>query len=106
MKAIFYNPSQPRGRAANSLAHELSHIVLEHEPHIAVALDGSRNWDAAQEEEATWMAATALVPRDGAFLWIKQNGSASGGAQHFGVSEELWRWRINQTGLTRQLRVS
>ncbi|MBK9610665.1 MAG: ImmA/IrrE family metallo-endopeptidase [Dehalococcoidia bacterium] len=61
MKAIFYNPAQPRGRAANSLAHELAHIVLEHEPEIALASDGNRNWNVVQEEEATWMAATVLV---------------------------------------------
>ena len=29
---IFYNPTHAKTRTANSVAHEISHVVLEHEP--------------------------------------------------------------------------
>src|SRR5438093_1085032 len=29
-RLIVYNPSHPRGRRANSLGHELAHVILEH----------------------------------------------------------------------------
>lgn len=44
LRLIVYNPAQPPGRRANSLAHELSHIVLEHEPAQALGIGGCRVW--------------------------------------------------------------
>ena len=67
-KAIFYNPSHPTSRLANSLAHELSHILLEHVPTVAV-VDRRRVWNADQEAEADWLAGALLVPREGAVRW-------------------------------------
>jgi hypothetical protein len=64
---IFYNPNHSRARTANSLAHELSHVVLEHEPGPAIAPDGTRNFDPEQEEEAEWQAGALLVPRETGF---------------------------------------
>ena len=101
-KAIFYNPAHPSTRRANSLAHELSHVLLEHQPAIAV-LNGERNWNGACEAEADWLAATMLVPRAGAFRWLSGGGTVANGAQHFQVSEVLFRWRVLQTGVARQL---
>lgn len=103
-KTIFFNPAHPLSRLANSLAHELSHILLEHTPEVAI-VDGGRSWDGQQESEADWLAGTLLVPRAGALRWLKNGGSVGGGAAHFQVSEALFRWRVNQTGIARQLAV-
>jgi hypothetical protein len=100
---IFHNPNHSRARTANSLAHELSHVVLEHEPGPAIAPDGTRNFDPEQEEEAEWQAGALLVPREGALHWLAGGGSMTAGAQHFGVSVELFSWRANQTGVVKQL---
>lgn len=100
---IFYNPSHSKARTANSLAHELSHVILEHEPSPAIAEDGTRNFDADQEDEAEWQAGALLVPREGALHWLASGGSMTAGAQHFGVSLEMFSWRANQTGVVRQL---
>jgi Zn-dependent peptidase ImmA (M78 family) len=99
---IFYNPFDPSTRTANSIAHELSHVVLEHEPGKAVS-DGMRVWNATHEEEASWQAGALLVPRDGAFAWLVGGGDATGGAVHFGVSQQLFNWRANSTGVVAQL---
>jgi hypothetical protein len=101
---IFYNHTHARTRQANSIAHELSHIVLEHEPERFVATGGVRNWNETQEAEADWQAGALLVPRDGALCWLADGGDMSGGAEHFAVSAELFRWRANQTGVVAQLR--
>jgi Zn-dependent peptidase ImmA (M78 family) len=100
---IFYNPFEPATRAANSIAHEIAHVLLEHEPGQAVC-DGLRNWNESQEEEAAWQAGALLVPRDGAFVWLQRRGDMTDGAAHFGVSQQLFTWRANSTGVVAQLR--
>lgn len=102
-RLIVYNPGEPRGRRANSLAHELSHIVLEHRPAPAIGDGGCRLWDAKLEAEADWLGGALLVPREGALAWLKRGGDLNDGAEHFGVSRSLFQWRVNQTGVARQL---
>jgi hypothetical protein len=102
-RLIVYNPRHPAGRRANSLAHELSHILLEHPMSPALGDGGCRSWDARLEAEADWQAGALLVPRDAGLLWMRSNGSLEQGATHFGVSIPLFQWRVNQTGVVRQL---
>ncbi|MGH7137076.1 MAG: ImmA/IrrE family metallo-endopeptidase [Pirellulales bacterium] len=102
-RLIVYNDRHPPGRRANSLAHELSHSILEHPPAPAIGAGGCRRWDAVLEAEADWLAATLLVPRDGAFQFLRSGRSQEDGAAYFGVSLALFRWRANQTGIMRQL---
>jgi hypothetical protein len=102
-RLIVYNPSHPRGRRANSLAHELSHVILEHPSSPALDESGCRRWDAVLEAEADWLAGALLVPREGALLWMMKHNSVTSGAAHFGVSQQLFSWRVNQTGVSRQL---
>lgn len=102
-RLIVYNPWHPASRRANSLAHELSHILLEHPLLPALGNGGCRLWDSAREGEADWQAGALLVPRDAALEWMRSNGSVEEGAVQFGVSQALFRWRVSQTGITRQL---
>ncbi len=105
-RVIVYNPSHPAGRRANSLAHELSHILLEHPLLPALGTGGCRLWNSTLEAEADWQAGTLLVPRDAALAWIRSGASIEDGAAHFGVSVALFQWRTNQTGVVRQLAAS
>ena len=102
-RLIVYNPRQPPGRSASSLSHELSHLILEHEAAPAIGIGGCRHWNGVQEAEADWLGATLLVPRESALEWMLQNESLEEGARNFGVSLELFRWRVNHTGVMRQL---
>ena len=72
----------------------------------ALGVGGCRYWDPALEAEADWLAATLLVPREGALAWRRTGGSDAEGARHFGVSSALFRWRVNQTGVSNQLRAT
>lgn len=103
-RLIVYNPRHPSGRRANSLAHELSHVILEHTPTPVLGPGGCRYWNRDLEDEADWQAGALLVPRDGAFYWLRHGTDPFDAARHFGVSDALFRWRMNQTGLSRQLR--
>jgi hypothetical protein len=105
-RVIVYNPKHPAGRRANSLAHELSHILLEHPMSPALGDGGCRLWDTRLEAEADWQAGALLVPRDAGLAWMRSNGSLEQGALHFGVSVPLFRWRVGQTGVMRQLAAS
>jgi Zn-dependent peptidase ImmA (M78 family) len=102
-RLIIYNPHHPAGRRANSLAHEISHILLEHPLSPALGIGGCRRWDPVLEGEADWQAGALLVPRQAALEWMDAGRSLEDGALHYGVSLPLFRWRVNQTGILRQL---
>jgi Zn-dependent peptidase ImmA (M78 family) len=101
-RLIVYNPRHEPGRKASSLAHELAHVILEHEAAPAIGVGGCRHWDGRQEAEADWLGSTLLVPRAGALAWMLQSDDVEAGARNFGVSVELFRWRINHTGVVRE----
>jgi Zn-dependent peptidase ImmA (M78 family) len=102
-KMIVYNPQHPKTRRANSLVHEVSHPLLGHPPAPALGDGGCRYWNSQLEDEADWQAAALLVPRDGAFAWLRMGKALSDGAANFGVSLALFRWRVHKTGVARQL---
>ena len=102
-RLIVYNPRHDPGRKASSLAHELAHVILEHDAAPAIGVGGCRHWDGAQEAEADWLGGALLVPREGARVWMLENDDVAGGAGNFGVSVELFRWRINHTGVVREV---
>src|SRR3972149_3131359 len=103
-RLIVYNPEVASTRQSNSLAHELAHVILEHPPAPVAFESGCRVWNARQEEEADWLAAALLVPREGALKWLASGGTVPTGARHFGVSQALFAWRMNQTGVMYQLK--
>jgi hypothetical protein len=105
-RLIVYNPRHPPGRRANSLAHELAHIILEHPPAPPLDQAGRRLWHDAQEAEADWQAAALLVPREGALAWLRRERGPAGGERHFGVSRALFLWRLHQTGAARQFNLA
>jgi Zn-dependent peptidase ImmA (M78 family) len=102
-RLIVYNPRDGAGRKANSLAHELAHVILEHQAAPAIGVGGCRNWDGQQEAEADWLGSALLVPRASALAWMLESDDVEAGAKNFGVSIELFRWRINHTGVVRQV---
>ena len=102
-KIIVFNQNHPPGRTVNSLAHELSHIILEHPAKPAIGTGGCLLWNKDHEDEADWLAGAILVPRDGAFHWLRSGADPRSVAQIFGVSAALFNWRTNQTGVRHQL---
>jgi hypothetical protein len=102
-RLIVFNQRHPPGRRANSLAHELAHTLLDHPPSPAIGDGGCRRWDDEVESEADWLAGAMLVPREGALRWCRNGCGIADGATHFGVSAALFAWRINHTGISKQV---
>lgn len=65
--------------------------------------EGCRHWDQSQEGEADWLSAAILVPRKGLLYYLRYIGDEKEGHRHFDVSKQLFRWRINSTGVKRQI---
>jgi hypothetical protein len=103
-RLILFNPGHAASRNANSVMHELAHVVLEHEPGSVRERGGGRRWRPLDEAEADWLAGAMLVPRDGALAMMERLGDQIRSARHFGVSRDLMRWRVNETGVAIQLR--
>jgi hypothetical protein len=104
MRVIVFNPSHSPGRHANTVAHELGHVLLEHEPEPVIDQSGQRRWSAQNEREADLLGATLLVPRDGILPVMYRGKSIEAAAEHFGVSVQLMEWRFNRTGAALQMK--
>ncbi|HUF07967.1 MAG TPA: ImmA/IrrE family metallo-endopeptidase [Rhodothermales bacterium] len=105
--AIVVNAAQNRRRIPNSVAHELAHIILGHSPaRVDISEDGHlwlSTYGDEQEREADWLAATLLLPRDGLLQSFARHRDVESVAMQFRVSRELVRWRLNATGVARQV---
>lgn len=97
-RRVIYNPWHAAARRASSVSHEISHVLLEHEPDLSVVQGQQRLWNPRMEEEATWLAAALLVPADAALEIAKSGRPVDEAAAAFGVSRQLMEWRLNQTG--------
>lgn len=104
--AIIMNPSHRGGRQSSDLMHELAHLLLRHEPSTIVLMDGTelalRGYNAAAEEEANWLSAALLLPREALVRISSQRISTKTVCLDYGVSEQMFRFRMNVTGVNSQ----
>jgi Zn-dependent peptidase ImmA (M78 family) len=105
---IVTNPSHAQTRLNSSLAHEIAHIILGHEPSMMFMSPNSgmalRTHNEEQEEEANWLAGCLLLPRE-ALMLIRRTGLSDDDAcSEYGVSSAMFRFRFNVTGVDVQLR--
>lgn len=107
LKAIIINSAHPLTRQANTLMHEWAHLELNHKPSRVDRSDGGilllSDYPVDLEEEADWLAACMLAPREGLLHHSRMGLSATEIAAHYGISVQLANWRIGKTGIRRQL---
>jgi len=105
---IVVNPAQAQTRLNSSLAHEIAHIILGHEPSMMFMSPKSgmalRTHNEEQEEEATWLAGCLLLPREALILIRRSRKSDEDACSEFGVSAAMLRFRLNVTGVDVQFR--
>ena len=105
---IVLNPAHAITRQRNDLMHELAHIELRHAPaRVEVSETGLlllSDYSDEQEQEADWLAAALLLPRDGLVQLRSAGLSAADIANRYGVSEALCAWRLRMTGVDVQMR--
>lgn len=107
---VVLNPAHERPRHCNTLMHEVSHIYLKHVPgRVDISVSGLMllsDYPDDQEQEADWLSAALLLPRD-ALQQLRYRGVAPEAiATKFEVSTQLVEWRLRMTGVEAQLRNS
>jgi hypothetical protein len=105
---VIYNPKHSSGRQASDIAHELAHFILDHQPATIVLsadLDnvGMRSFNQKQEDEANCLAWTLLLPREGLIHAKLRRRTVEEIAVQYGVTKSLASYRINSTGVGKQL---
>lgn len=92
-RMIVYHPDHDRRRHVSSVAHEVSHILLDHDPAPLPLFDskGRRISVSLEEEcEADYLAGAILVPRCVVPVVMERCGAdLIRAADHFGIEEEL-----------------
>ena len=107
-EAIIVNPSHRGGRYSSDVMHELAHLLLGHQPStMFFAAEGEmalRGYDGSAEEEANWLAAALLLPREA--LVRAKSGRIPGLeiCEIYGVSQQMLDFRARVTGVERQFK--
>lgn len=101
---VVFNPLSAMTRRKSDLAHELAHILLNHDLSRIEKLGGITffSCDPIQEEEAGWLSGSLLLPRDLLTLEVRRDLAADEIAEKHGVSVQMARYRLNATGVLRQ----
>lgn len=104
---VVLNSAHPKTRQANTLMHELAHLIIGHKPaRLDITQDGLMilsSYDKQHEDEANWLAAALLIPRDGLLHARRQGLTNTQTATHYGCSEALVAMRVQTTGIDIQL---
>lgn len=104
-RVIVYNPLHSAGRTRSNQAHELAHIVLDHDLRTIERV-GSLSFftcDTEQEEEADWLAGCLLLPRAVLLKAAKAGKTPAQVADTYGTSEPMARFRLNASGVLVQV---
>jgi len=105
--ALVLNPAHAITRQRSDLMHELSHIELRHAPaRVEVSDTGLlllSDYSDEQEQEADWLGAALLLPREGLVRLRSAHKSTTEIATYYGVSEALCKWRLRMTGVDVQM---
>lgn len=107
LSAVILNPSHAKARQRNDLMHEVAHIHLGHVPNrVDTTPEGMllvSDFSREQEEEADWLAACLLLPREALLLCRRAGHSVAQICSKYGISRQLCDWRLRMTGVDRQL---
>lgn len=104
---IIYNPTHSPGRQSSDIMHELSHVLIGHKPaQVIMSAEWDivlRSYDQKQEDEAGWLAGSLLLPREALLHVGRTRMSEETVCEQYQVSTELLKYRLNVTGVARQI---
>jgi hypothetical protein len=108
---VIYNPTHSKGRQSSDVMHELAHYILDHQPAtviLSVGLENvrMRSFDQKQEDEANCLAWALLLPREGLLRAKRRRKTVEQIAEQYSVTKTLVAYRINSSGIERQVRAS
>ena len=101
-----YNPISEHARTNSDIAHELAHILLDHDVREIQQLVGHTflTCNPEQEEEANWLAGCLLLPRPLLLREVYAGISPDTLAAKYEVSLPMARFRLNTSGVLLQAR--
>jgi Zn-dependent peptidase ImmA (M78 family) len=104
-KVIVVSPLHSSGRQTSDIAHELAHLLLGHELTEIREIAGItfRTCRTDQEEEATTLGGTLLLPRPLLLSAARKSMTIEQIAKSSGVTVDMARFRFNATGIRKQL---
>jgi hypothetical protein len=93
-------------RRDSDLAHELAHVILNHNPSQVDRLADLTffDCDSEQEEEANWLAGCLLLPRPLLLKAARRGYTPERVAEENTVSVEMARFRLNTSGVYLQIK--
>ena len=103
---IVLNSAHSPARRASSLAHELAHILIGHAAsQTGISPQGMllTTYDRQQEDEANWLAGCLLLPRVACMHVRTKYSDLLTAARHYGVSRDMLQYRMNISGVQRQM---
>lgn len=103
-KIIVVSPLRTKGRQNSDIAHELAHVMLQHDLSEIKDLNGMpfRTCKPDEEEEATAFGGTLLLPRPLLLSAARRRASVEQIASDYDVTVEMARFRYNTTGVAKQ----
>jgi hypothetical protein len=103
---IVINSSHSPARQSSDIMHELAHIIRGHKPDQVYIQDSIalRDFDDLQEAEANWLAGALLLPRAAMVKCIRERLDKFKAMEIYGVSQQLYTYRLNKTGVNRQFK--
>lgn len=105
---VVTNPLRTPGRLASDVAHELAHLLLDHDLSEVREIDGAlfRTCKPDEEEQATTFGGTLLLPRPLLMQAAMRGEGPQEVAEACGVTIDMARFRFNTTGVAKQARRS
>lgn len=104
---VVLNPRHSEARKASDLMHELAHVIREHAPATMISTDYGfmlRTFDKRQEDEADWLSASLLLPRAALTYCKARQIPPEQVLSTYGVSQQMYKYRMGVTGVSRQFR--
>jgi len=101
---VVYNPLSAKPRQKSDIAHELAHLLLDHDLSRVERLGDVTflSCDPIQEEEAAWLSGCLLLPRALLLAEVRRGSGARDIAKKYGVSKKMAQYRLDVTGVVRQ----
>ena len=105
---ILHNTSHASVRQESNLFHELAHILCAHPPGHLVQIGALllRYYDVECEEEAMYFGGALHIPRAALMSSLRAGMDSSSIAKKYCASNALTQYRINVTGVMKQIRRS
>ncbi|MEU3273975.1 ImmA/IrrE family metallo-endopeptidase [Saccharomonospora sp. NPDC006951] len=99
---IIENHTHDFVRRRSTIAHEMAHVLLEHDfGFLLTENQGCRSSASEAESEAAELSGELLVPRDAARTAAFRGWTDYSVARYFRVSESMARWRMNTSAARR-----